>query len=136
MFTTHQKGEIGRLKVATRATELGYIVSVPTMESRYDLVIDDGEKLNRVQVKYADYGGSASENAVVVKLKTECRNNGVMKTYKRGEIDAIIAYLPKTGKCYWLGPDQFEGLKSLTLRLEPSKNGQTKGIWDAKKFEW
>lgn len=133
MFSTHQKGEIGKLKVQTRATELGYTVSIPAVESRYDLVLDDGKQLLRVQVKYSDevIGG-----AVAVGLKTECRNSGYRRNYEAGEIDVVIAYLPATGKCYWLTPKEFAGVGSVALRLEPAKNNQKKGVRLAKDFEW
>jgi PD-(D/E)XK endonuclease len=136
MFTTYQKGEVGRLKVALRATELGYIVSVPTVESRYDLVIDDGTKLHRVQVKYSTWEGSEVSNAIQVKFKTECRNNGYKKTYSAKEIDAIVVYLPQTDKCYWITAKHFKGRNYLSLRLKASKNKQVKGTHRAKDFEW
>lgn len=133
MFTTHQKGEIGKLKAQTRATELGYIVSIPAVESRYDLVLDDGKKMYRVQVKYSDevIGG-----AVSVGLKTECRNSGYSRVYNKDEIDIVIAYLPATGKCYWLTPLEFDRAGSVSLRLEPTKNNQRKGVRFARDFEW
>lgn len=136
MFSTHQKGEIGRLKVCIRAAELGYTVSVPTVEARYDLIIDDGKKLYRVQVKYADYTGTKVENSILIKFKTECRNNGYQKTYCPDEIDAIVVYTPKTDKCYWFGPEHFAGKKFLSLRFAPSKNGQVKRTRLASEFEW
>lgn len=136
MHSTHRKGELGRLKVLTRAVELGYTVSVPTVETRYDLVIDDSKKLHRVQVKYADWKGSKVQNSVLVKFKTECRNNGFEKTYSADEIDAIVVYVPKTDKCYWIGPEIFAERKFISLRFAPSKNGQVKRTRLAEEFEW
>ena len=45
-----KKGIIAQLKAELRANELGFIVSKPTTENcRYDMIIDDGKKLNRIQ---------------------------------------------------------------------------------------
>lgn len=49
-LSTAQKAEIAMAKVRMRAAERGIPVSVPTTDSvRYDLVIDDGGRLYRVQ---------------------------------------------------------------------------------------
>ena len=51
-----KKGIIAQLKAELRANELGFIVSKPTTENcRYDMIIDDGKKLNRIQIKYCSY---------------------------------------------------------------------------------
>ena len=47
------KSEIAVLKLELRANQKGYFVSLPkNQSSRYDLIIDDGKKLYRTQVKY------------------------------------------------------------------------------------
>jgi hypothetical protein len=52
-YSTAQKGELALLHVLQRAVENGWIVSRPTRDCRYDLVLDDGDRLYRAQVKYA-----------------------------------------------------------------------------------
>src|SRR5207302_10256401 len=52
-YSTAQKVELALLRVLQRSVEKGWIASRPTRDCRYDLVLDDGERLLRVQVKYA-----------------------------------------------------------------------------------
>src|SRR5438309_2267143 len=52
-LATNLLGEFAVAKVFLRAIEKGWTVSRPMMECRYDLILDDGLRLYRVQVKYA-----------------------------------------------------------------------------------
>ena len=132
-----QKGEYAKQKVILRAVDKGYTVSVPTMETRYDLVVDDG-KLNKVQVKYADGKAAHTQGSVVVNLVT-WNNRGVKRksrTYTKDEVDYILVYVPKIDKVLRLGPELFEGRMALNIRLEPPKNNQTNGVNLASGMEW
>lgn len=72
-YTSNTKGQIAVNKTELRAIELGYIPSKPIYNVRYDLVLDDGKKLTRIQIKYADGVPSHSTGAIVVKLGHENR---------------------------------------------------------------
>jgi PD-(D/E)XK nuclease superfamily protein len=51
---TQRKGDIATAKAIHTFTALGYDVAVPITESAaYDLVVDDGAALRRVQCKYS-----------------------------------------------------------------------------------
>ena len=53
MRSTQRKGDIASARALASFTELGLDVAVPFTESAaYDLVVDDGEELHRVQCKY------------------------------------------------------------------------------------
>jgi hypothetical protein len=53
MRTTQRKGDIASAQAVARFTALGFDVSIPFTESAaYDLIVDDGTGLYRVQVKY------------------------------------------------------------------------------------
>lgn len=73
METSNWKGQLAVSKAQVRAIELGYYVSVPLMDYRYDLVLDDGKKLWRVQVKYANRISTHTTGSVVVNLAYETR---------------------------------------------------------------
>jgi hypothetical protein len=124
MFITHQKGEIAQLKAQLRATEKGYIVSRPTVESRYDLLVDDGQTIKKVQIKYAD--NYATDGSVILDLRKETRNNGKKKLYNASEIDLLLVYVPKIDKVVSLGPELFADKKSITLRFAPPKKQTSK----------
>lgn len=56
---TQRKGDIATAKVVHTFTTLGFDVSLPLTESAaYDLVVDDGTQLHRVQCKYTTVGTS------------------------------------------------------------------------------
>lgn len=53
MRATQRKGDIATARAVARFTAMGYDVAIPLTESAaYDLVVDDGERLARVQCKY------------------------------------------------------------------------------------
>lgn len=134
MHSTYQKGQIASLKVQQVATEKGYLVSLPTVEARYDLIIDTGDKLYRAQIKYVD--GTANSGSAQLDLRKETRNNGKKRIYTSDEIDCILAYIPKVDKVCWIGPNLFEGKKKLNLRYAPSKSNSEKNYHFVDKLEW
>jgi hypothetical protein len=53
--TTQRKGDIATSRAIATFTAMGYDVSIPLTESAaYDLIVDDGKQLARVQCKYAN----------------------------------------------------------------------------------
>jgi hypothetical protein len=119
MYETHQKGEIASCEVQRRAIEKGFIVSKPTTEARYDLLLDDGLKIHRVQVKYADAEGT-DVDSTELDLRKECRNNGKSKVYTKDEIDLVLVYVPRIDNVICLGPELFHNRKTITVRFAPS----------------
>lgn len=52
--TTQRKGDIATTQAVATFTKIGYDVSIPVTESaKYDLIIDTGQELVRLQVKYS-----------------------------------------------------------------------------------
>lgn len=136
---TTKKGEIAVLKVTLRALEKGFIVSKPIVDTKYDLIVDDGKERHRVQVKYANGKSSHSSGAVVVQTGTrkyKKTDHDYRTGYTSEDIDAILVYLPSVDKILWIGGDKFEGKRAITMRHEKSKNGQEKGINLVEDFVW
>lgn len=53
MLTTQRKGDIGVAQSIATFTKLGHDVALPLTESAaYDIIVDDGRGLHRVQVRY------------------------------------------------------------------------------------
>ncbi|HEY4493558.1 MAG TPA: group I intron-associated PD-(D/E)XK endonuclease [Candidatus Paceibacterota bacterium] len=78
MRVTQRKGDIAVTHAVASFTKLGYDVSLPVTESAaYDLILDTGASLRRVQVKYSTNGGevglrrihSNSQGYVIKKIK-------------------------------------------------------------------
>jgi hypothetical protein len=138
-MTTDEKGVIAVEKTILRAIEKGFKVSKPIIESRYDLIIDDGIKLHKVQVKYGDGICTHTKGAVSVNLRSW--NNGTRKkikskVYTSTEIDAVITYIPKIDKVLWFGPEKFHGKAGLHIRIDPPKIKNTKNATLAKDYIW
>jgi len=133
MYTTHQKGEIAQLHVQLRATEKGFTVCLPTVEARYDLILDDSGTLIRGQVKYADRW--VGHGAIELDLRRDTRNVGRKRAYEKSEVDAVIIYVPREDLILWLPPKVFHKKKTINIRFSPAKNG-TKTVFDAKDFIW
>lgn len=133
MFETYQKGIIAELKVQLRAAEKGFIVSRPTTEARYDLIIDTGDERLRVQVKYAD---AKIGQAIHLDLRKQTRNRGPRKTYTADEVDLILVYLPTLDLVSALKPEMFQGKGSISLRLAPPKRKQNRRVLMAKELVW
>ena len=54
MRATQRKGDIATAQAVSTFTRVGFDVSIPLTESAaYDLLVDDGKTIHRVQCKYA-----------------------------------------------------------------------------------
>lgn len=125
------KGAIAEAAIASAAIELGIHVLRPLVEGgRYDLVFDTGDRLLRVQCKWAPLRG----NVIVVNLRTHrCTPHGhVRSTYSAGEIDGIGVYCQALKECFYVPIEKAAGRRCLHLRLVPAANHQSAAInWAA-----
>ena len=112
-------------------TKRGYKVLLPFGEDhRYDLVIDDGEKLSRVQVKTGRLRGG------VIKFNcssSHAHRGGTNRPYF-GQIEYLAVYCPETEKVYVLPEKELTGTNA-HLRLSPPLNNMVKTIRWAARFE-
>jgi len=136
MFVTYQKGEIARMKVLLRAAEKGIVVCVPTVEARYDLVMEIDGTLHRVQVKYTDCMTKCASGSVFLDLRKETRNNGKKRPYTKKEVDLILVYVLKTDTVVCLEPKHFHNKHSLTLRYDVPANNQKKNVHLISEMTW
>ena len=128
------KGEIAVRRFDLECLKLGYGVSAPISELRYDRVVDREGKLYRVQIKWCNSEATNSENAFLLRLSTWRNKKRVSASYSDGEIDALIVYLPSVDRLYWFPPEVFNGKTSLTLRVKPAKNNQK--VFDIEKYRF
>jgi hypothetical protein len=137
-LATNLCGGIAIAKVEVRALEKGVITSRPAIECRYDLIIDEGGRLARAQVKYAN-GKSANmvQGAVTVHLeKWRVDGRGPIPYYSTEEIDLLMVYVPRIDRVLCFGPDVFEGRSQLQIRIEPARNNQQRGCLMANQYIW
>lgn len=134
MYILHQKGEIARLKVELKAIEKGWIVSKPSELNRYDLILDDGKKLWRVQVKYSDCEIDGLIRTSFTKNSFNTKEIKKSRKYSKYEIDVIIIYSPKLDKLFWI--TDFDNKTGISLRYSETKNGQIKNVKYTRDYEW
>jgi hypothetical protein len=137
-LATNFLGEIAVAKVILRAMEKGWTPCKPLMECRYDLMLDDGLKSYRVQVKYAGGKSPKHVNGVIPVGLKKWRTDGrpPIFYYTAAEIDAVLVYIRKTDQILWFGPEVFDKRRTLQIRLEPTRNGQQKGCLMAADYVW
>lgn len=93
MRTTQRKGDIALTLAIATFTKLGYDVSVPITESAaYDIVVDTGEGLFRVQCKYS------SSNEIDLRCIHSNSTGYVVKTYAVNSFDWLYVYSPENGE--------------------------------------
>jgi prevent-host-death family protein len=122
-LTSNQKGNIAEAEIAAAAMRLGIGVLRPIVEhGRYDLALEVGTRLLRVQCKWA----RRERDVIVINLVGfRFTSTGNVRTkYSAAEIDAVAAYCNETDQCYLLPADLVAGMSAIHLRLAPPKNGQ------------
>ena len=132
-----KKGGIAQAKAEIRALEKGYLISKPIIEgARYDMIVDDGEKLQKVQVKYTSVKQTKSQGSVTVDFRKTSNNGKLKEGYTKEEVDAIVVYIPQIDELCWFPIEILEGKTTLTIRYERPKNSQTKNIYLAEDYIW
>lgn len=131
------KGAIAFSKAEIRALSKGYIISKPSTDCcRYDMIIDDGVNLIRIQVKYAGSKNSKSTGNAFVNLRKEYKNGKRKDGYTKKEVDAIVVYIPQIDEVCYFPIEMVEEKTTLTIRYEKAKNNQVKNVINAKDFIW
>lgn len=133
-MNTQQRGHVAQLKVEQRALEKGCLVSRPTHDCRYDLVLDEGGKLYRVQIKYANGFSANASGSVVIDLRKPHKNKVLI--YSRDQIDLMLVYIPAIDKIVRLLPEHFHNRPQFTIRIAPTANNQASKINFAQDFLW
>ncbi len=129
------KYELGNLSegvVLSAYLSAGFTVSIPFgAGASYDLVVDAGSRLFKIQVKTA----WVSRGCVLYKSQRRRPGAGLTRRrYSAGEVDYFAAYCPPTEAVYVV-PAANHGFEG-RLRLEPVKNGQSKMVKWAADFCW
>jgi len=134
--TTKARGDQAELAVATDLIRRGYSVSFPYGEDTdYDLVLDRGDRLERIQVKYGESAG--------VRLEVRCHSHSLTggrvirtKRYTAATIDWLAVYDGSTDRSFYIRATELgNGMSTITLRLKPAANNQRRGIRFAVDYE-
>jgi hypothetical protein len=115
--------------VLTALVQAGYRPLLPFGGGHpYDIALDLGGKLMRIQCKT---GRLLKQGLVFFPTAIWCRNMSY-RSY-RGDVDSFGVYCPSTGEVY-LVPIGDVPERAAYLRVEPTKNGQTRGVRWAKDY--
>lgn len=88
---------------------------------RYDIAVDDGGRLVRVQCKTAFY----KKGCVIFNSCSRYRGGG--NHHYQGDADVFGVYSAHTGQVYLVPVDEV-GANQVVLRVEPTKNNQESGV--------
>ena len=135
MLSTNQKGAIAETAITALAIRLGIDVYAPVVEGgRYDLILDVGTRLLRVQCKWAVKLG----DVVLVRCYSSRRAAEGMRVrkYTPDEVDAIGGYCAEMDAAYLLPPELFARRRQVHLRLGRSRNNQVSRVNWAEDYDF
>lgn len=130
---TMHKGNSSEAIVLAAYTRAGFFVSVPFGGgSAYDLIVDTGMRLLKVQVKT----GWRRTGCLLYtgRRRIKDSNQNGMRRYRTDEVDIFAVYDPETDNLYAVPPTAM--ITQGCLRLEPVLNGQQKFVRWARDYTW
>jgi hypothetical protein len=112
-----RRGEIAEAMFLAKAATKGYGLATPWGDSlKYDMVVDTGGKLSRVQVKSAHRVSASKGGGYHVRA---CSHN--RRSYRAEDIDVLVAYVMPLDAWYIFPPKAFVRMKSMRLFPIPGK---------------
>lgn len=114
-----KKGEVAEQIVETELALRGYTVLQPRENERYDLAIEDGGKLLRIQVK-TGYERERSPGRIVFDTSnnnTQRSEVNISKNYTSEQIDYFAVYSEITDEVY-IVPVEETGTSEMTIRYD------------------
>jgi hypothetical protein len=128
-------GDRTTLAVMLALQDAGFLIATPFGENtRYDLVVDDGDDLWRVQCKT----GRVRFGAVVFPTCSSYAHHPNPRITRRsyvGEIDFFGVWCPQLDSVYLVPIEDASSRSYAALRYLPSRNGQRKAIRWAADYE-
>ena len=125
------RGKRSEAKILGELVEAGVSVLVPWGEERYDLALDHGGRFVRIQCKTGWLRDGCIEfKTCVADLRRPLGDGGY-----HGQIEAFAVYCPQTGSAYLVPINDVPGPTMARLRLDPTRNGQIRGVRWARDYE-
>lgn len=124
-WDTNRKGAVAETAVQLAAVRANVGVYKPLDEhSRADLILEVGDSLFRVQVKW---GKLTTDRSVIVIATSGCRltpGGYVRSPYSQDEVDLLAVYCGELDRCFLVPISLFADQHVLQLRLTPPRNKQ------------
>ena len=127
---TSMKGKRSEARILADLVAAGKSVLLPWGEERFDLVVyEEPGVYMRVQVKT----GRLKDGYVLFRTVSVCSNGRRRQVY-RGQVEAFAVYCPDLDRSY-LVPAAGLPTEMASLRVSPTRNGQSAGVRWARDFE-
>lgn len=121
------KGEFSEARALYEFQKYNIPICIPWGDNqRYDMIAEFDNKFNRIQVKTANEEENGSIRCYCRSSKNHTTNK-VYDTYV-DEVDYFVFYNQNYDKIAIVPMDIIGDKKMISLRIRPTKNGQTKGI--------
>jgi hypothetical protein len=128
-------GDRTTLAIMLALKAAGFTVLLPFGEnSRYDLVIDDGNRLSRVQCKTGRLRAGAIRFAACSSYAHHRRRLVDRRDY-HGQVDFFAVYCPETEAVYLIPIKDLPVRVQGALRVAPALNNQRQGVRLAADYE-
>jgi hypothetical protein len=125
-------GEVAQAVILAELIKRGMLVLTPFGDNqRYDLVIESASGFQRVQCKTGRLKNGAVEFAVA---SSRYHRGGQRRPYA-GQVELFAVYCPSNSKCYLVPANSLELVNQCSLRVDPPRNRQAKGVRWAIDFE-
>ena len=125
------KGRMTELTCVQKFLSIGYIVSTPEIPCQYDIVVDTGDKMLKIQIKSCRLTSDGTAIEFNTSSVTHNNNGYTTRIYTANMVDYFCTCY--NGNCY-LVPFSECGCRTKSLRLVPTKNGQVKNISFADQY--
>lgn len=130
-MNSKHKGDITEAAVLARLIRLGIPVLMPFGDNRrYDMVIEEGGVFRKIQCKT----GRVRNGRLVFNTCSSQWHRSKGKQSYLGHVDYFAVYEPESEQCY-LVPVAEVPRDTAYLRLEPTQNGQNKGVRWAHNYQ-
>lgn len=123
-MTTKEKGNIGESKIIYEFVKRGIQVSIPFGDnSRYDLIAEFNNKLNKIQIKYSS--AVVQNGSINLKCRSSYNHttNKHARTYQN-DVDYIAFYIDKWDLALLVPIKEVGNRKTINFRKDATANGQ------------
>ena len=129
---TNVKGNVSESAALNAFSKAGFVISLPFGNgSAYDLIVDTGKRLLKVQVKTGRLRGGC----VLFPAQRIYGHHGTTRhKYDEGDIDLFAVYCRENDMVYFV--PTLGALAEGRLRLSSTKNNQQQRVRWAKEFEF
>lgn len=108
------QGSIGEARAVYEYTRMGFVVSKPIKDCDYDLLVDDGNSIKRVQVKTTTHKKSGTTYSCNLRVQGGNQSFATVKKRKMDDWDLLFV-LAEDGRCWSIPANEFTAQNALCL---------------------